>query len=74
MIKKFENYNFNKEIDNIDYSDFNILKVSNKDMFDYIYSYAPETIKKYIVSLKNIDQRRDYHEEGDVYSHKIYKK
>jgi hypothetical protein len=63
------NYNFYDEIDNIDYSNFNINNIDNRNMFDYIYSYAPDTIKEYIDSLKNIDQRRDYHPEGDVYTH-----
>jgi len=69
MIKIFEQYNFYNEIDKINFNNFNISTVSNKNMFDYIYSYAPETIKKYIDFLKTIDQRKDYHPEGNVYNH-----
>jgi len=69
MIKIFEQYNFLSEINNIDFSDFNIKNIRNKDMFDYIYSFAPKTLKEYINNLKTIDQRRDYHEEGNVYNH-----
>ena len=38
-------------------------------MFDYIYSYAPVTIKDYIDTLKNVAQRPDYHPEGNAYIH-----
>ncbi len=69
MIKMFEQYNFYNEIDEIDYSSFNISNIEDKKMFDYIYSYAPITIKAYIDFLKTIDQRLDYHPEGDVYTH-----
>ena len=69
MIKVFEQYNFYSEIDEIDYSTFDISSVDDKDMFDYIYSYSPKTIKEYIDSLKDIDQRRDFHPEGDVFIH-----
>lgn len=68
-LKIFESYNFFEEIENIDYSTFDITDIPNKDMFDYIYYYAPETIKNYINSLKDIDQRKDYHPEGSVYNH-----
>jgi CRISPR/Cas system-associated endonuclease Cas3-HD len=69
MVLVYEKYNFYKEIDSIDYSNFNILNVKHSDMFDYIYKYTPETLKKYIDSLKNIDQRIDYHPEITVYNH-----
>ncbi len=69
MITIFENHNFHNEVKNVDYKTFDILNVADIDMFDYIYSYSPETIKEYIDSLKTIDQRRDYHKEGDVYTH-----
>lgn len=68
-MRTFEQHNFYNEIEQVDYSSFDISNISNKDMFDYIYSYAPKTIKEYIDFLKTIDQRRDYHNEGDVYSH-----
>jgi len=68
-MRTFEQHSFYNEIEEIDYSTFDISNVSNKDMFDYIYSYAPKTLKTYIDFLKTIDQRRDYHKEGDVYSH-----
>jgi len=69
MITIFEQYNFYDEIEEIDYSTFDISNISNEDMFDYIYSYAPKTIKEYIDFLKTIDQRKDYHKEGNVYNH-----
>jgi len=68
-IKLFEEYNFENEIDEIDFSEFDIDSVDDKDMFDYIYQYSPKTIKDYIDSLKNIEQRTDYHPEKDVYNH-----
>jgi hypothetical protein len=69
MITIFENHNFYSEIEKIDYSTFDISNIPDKDMFDYIYSYAPETIKEYIDFLKTIDQRRDFHPEVDVHTH-----
>lgn len=69
MIKRFEQYSFDKEINDIDYNSFNILNISDKEMFDYIYSYAPKTLQEYVDFLKTIDQRRDYHPEGSVYNH-----
>lgn len=68
-MRTFEQHNFYNEIEQVDYSSFDISNIANKDMFDYIYSYAPKTIKEYIDFLKTIDQRRDYHPEGDVYNH-----
>lgn len=69
MITMFEQYNFRQEIEDIDYSTFDISKVKPIDMFDYIYSFAPVTIQKYMDTLKNIKQRPDYHPEGDAYIH-----
>lgn len=69
MIIIFEQYNFNNEINEINYDEFDISNVSNKDMFDYIYSFSPQTIKDYIDFLKNIEQRPDFHPEGNVYNH-----
>jgi len=70
MISQFNEYNnVYDEVTSINYSDFDISKVENSDMFDYIYSYSPPTIKHYIDSLKNVDQRKDYHPEGNVYNH-----
>lgn len=69
MIKIFEEYSFYDEINEIDYSKFDINNVDDSNMFDYIYSYSPDTIKGYIDSLKNIEQRKDYHPEGNVYEH-----
>lgn len=69
MIKIFEHYNFNKEIEEIDYSNFDVSKVADREMFDYLYSYSPETIKDYINRLKEINQRADFHPEGNVYNH-----
>lgn len=69
MITVFESYNFYQEIEDIDFSTFDISRVEPKDMFDYIYSYAPVTIKDYIDTLKNVAQRPDYHPEGNAYIH-----
>lgn len=69
MIKIFEHYNFNKEINEMDYSKFDINSVNNNDMFNYIYNCSPQTIKDYIDFLKTIEQRRDYHPEITVYNH-----
>jgi hypothetical protein len=62
-------YDFYKEIYDIDYDNFNFKDVNFYNMFDYIYSYSPKTIKDYIDYLKKIDQRLDYHPEGNVYNH-----
>jgi len=62
-------YNFFSEIYDIDYKNFDISNVPYKDMFDYIYKFSPITIRKHIDSLKRIDQRPDYHPEGNVYIH-----
>jgi len=68
-MRTFEQHSFYNEIEEIDYSTFDISNIADKDMFDYIYSYAPKTIKEYIDFLKTIHQRLDYHPEVDVYSH-----
>lgn len=60
---------FFDEINSIDFSNFEISSIMDTDMFDYIYSYSPQTIKDYIDALKTITQRKDYHPEGDVYIH-----
>lgn len=73
MIKSFkkynERYNFMKEIQELELSNFDISDVSDDEMFDYIYKNSPSTIKDYIDSLKNVEQRLDYHPEGSVYNH-----
>jgi len=66
---KYISYDFYNELEVIDFSAFDISKIKDNDMFDYIYNFSPQTIKQYINSLKMIYQRPDYHPEGDVYTH-----
>ena len=68
-MRTFEQHSFYSEIEEIDYSNFDMTNVPDKDMFDYIYSYTPKTLQEYIDFLKTIEQRRDYHPEVDVYAH-----
>jgi tRNA nucleotidyltransferase (CCA-adding enzyme) len=60
---------FQDELDEINYENFDISLVNDRDMFDYIYIHSPKTIKDYIDFLNTIDQRLDYHPEGNVYNH-----
>ena len=39
------------------------------DKFDNIINKFPSDLKKRILNLKNVDQRRDFHPEGDVLTH-----
>jgi hypothetical protein len=44
-------------------------KVGIKKTFEELLKIMPEDLLREILNLKNIEQRPDYHPEGDVYTH-----